>query len=162
MFNLEQSITDWRRQMLAVGVATPTPLEELESHLREDVAVLQRSGLDEAEAFHTAVQNFGPAQIIQTEFNKTPAPADSLNWKFLRVLFAGFTVIFPLLISYLACVSQNGVFADLTPAQKFSDVAAAGFFSLLAWIVRLGHQRFPALQTSRSRVSGIALVMRFV
>ena len=38
MFNLEQSIADWRRQMLAAGIKMPVPLEELESHLREDIA----------------------------------------------------------------------------------------------------------------------------
>jgi hypothetical protein len=37
MFNLEQAISEWRRQMIAVGIKTPVPLEELESHLREDV-----------------------------------------------------------------------------------------------------------------------------
>jgi len=31
MFNLEQSIADWRRQMIAGGIKTPVPLEELES-----------------------------------------------------------------------------------------------------------------------------------
>ena len=37
MFDLEQSIADWRRQMLAAGIKTPVPLEELESHLREEI-----------------------------------------------------------------------------------------------------------------------------
>jgi hypothetical protein len=36
MFNLEQSIAK-RRQMLAVGIKTPVPLDELESQLRDDV-----------------------------------------------------------------------------------------------------------------------------
>ena len=32
MFDLEQAIADWRRQMLAAGIKTPVPLEELKSH----------------------------------------------------------------------------------------------------------------------------------
>jgi hypothetical protein len=36
MFNLEQAIADWRQQMLAAGIKTPVPLEELENHLREE------------------------------------------------------------------------------------------------------------------------------
>lgn len=35
MFDLEQSIAEWRRQMLAAGIKTPVPLEDLEIHLRE-------------------------------------------------------------------------------------------------------------------------------
>jgi len=38
MFNLEPSIAEWRRQMLAAGVKTPVPLEELESHLRDELS----------------------------------------------------------------------------------------------------------------------------
>jgi hypothetical protein len=37
MFDLEQTISEWRRQMLSAGIKTPVPLEELEIHLREDV-----------------------------------------------------------------------------------------------------------------------------
>jgi hypothetical protein len=36
MFNLEQSIAEWRQQMLAAGIKTPATLNELESHLREE------------------------------------------------------------------------------------------------------------------------------
>jgi len=37
MFELEKSIADWRRQMLAAGIKSPLPLEELEIHLREEI-----------------------------------------------------------------------------------------------------------------------------
>jgi hypothetical protein len=37
MFELEQAITGWRRQMLAAGIKTPVPLEELEIHLRDEI-----------------------------------------------------------------------------------------------------------------------------
>ena len=37
MFNLEQSIAEWRKQMLAAGIKSPVPLEELEIHLREEI-----------------------------------------------------------------------------------------------------------------------------
>jgi hypothetical protein len=37
MFDLEQSIATWRRQMLDAGIKAPVPLEELESHLRDDI-----------------------------------------------------------------------------------------------------------------------------
>ena len=43
MFDLEQSIADLRRQMLAAGIKTPVPLEELEIHLREEIEQQSKS-----------------------------------------------------------------------------------------------------------------------
>ena len=37
--------------MLAAGIKTPVPLEELESHLREEIEQQTKLGLSEAEAF---------------------------------------------------------------------------------------------------------------
>ena len=73
MFDLEKSISDWRRQMLAAGIQTPVPLEELESHLREDVERQMRSGLSGRQAFESAVQQIGRAGALKNEFQKTNA-----------------------------------------------------------------------------------------
>ncbi|MFZ0827446.1 MAG: hypothetical protein WAO02_08475 [Verrucomicrobiia bacterium] len=70
MFNFEQSIAAWRRQMLAAGIQTPVPLEELESHLREDVDRQMRSGLGVQRAFEIAVQRLGQAGMLRDEFQK--------------------------------------------------------------------------------------------
>ena len=61
MFDLEKSIADWRRQMLAAGIKTPVPLEELESHLREDIERQMKSGLSAQQAFEIAVKKIGQA-----------------------------------------------------------------------------------------------------
>jgi len=71
MFNLEKSISEWRQEMLAAGIQTPAPLEELESHLREDVKHRVRSGLSEQQAFEAAVQQIGISHVLKTEFAKT-------------------------------------------------------------------------------------------
>ena len=70
MFNLKQTISEWRRQMLAAGIQTPVPLEELEIHLREEIEQHIRSGLNEAEAFQAAVEKIGQADQLQKEFKK--------------------------------------------------------------------------------------------
>jgi lysylphosphatidylglycerol synthetase-like protein (DUF2156 family) len=70
MFNLEQSIAEWRQQMLAAGIKTPVPLEELESHLREDVEQQMRSGFSEQEAFGSAIKKIGQPRLLKTEFQK--------------------------------------------------------------------------------------------
>ena len=70
MFNLEQSIADWRKQMLAAGIKSPVPVEELESHLRDYIASLIKSGLSEKRAFEAAAQQIGQANTLQREFKK--------------------------------------------------------------------------------------------
>jgi hypothetical protein len=70
MFDLEQAIADWRWQMLAAGIQTPVPLEELENHLREEIGRQAKSGVEEQHAFEIAVQQIGPREVLQTEFAK--------------------------------------------------------------------------------------------
>jgi hypothetical protein len=70
MFNLEQSIAEWREQMLAAGIQTPVPLEELENHLREEIEQQMKSELNESSAFREAVQKVGPPDSLQSEFKK--------------------------------------------------------------------------------------------
>jgi len=70
MFHLETAITEWRNQMLAAGIKSPVPLEELESHLREDIEQQARAGLNGRRAFEAAVQKIGRAGIVHREFSK--------------------------------------------------------------------------------------------
>ncbi len=70
MFNLNEEIAEWRRQMLAAGIKTPVPLNELESHLRDDVEQQMRSGSSAQHAFEAAVQGIGQAAVLECEFDK--------------------------------------------------------------------------------------------
>ena len=56
MFNLDEAIAEWRRKMDAGGVKAPVPLDELESHLREDLEQRMQSGANAEQAFEAAVQ----------------------------------------------------------------------------------------------------------
>jgi hypothetical protein len=70
MFDLEQSIADWRKQMLAAGIKTPVPLEELENHLREEIERQMQSGLNGQKAFEISIARIGEAALIKSEFKK--------------------------------------------------------------------------------------------
>jgi len=76
MFDLEKAIAGWREQMLAAGIKTPELLEELESHLREESGCQMKSGLNEPEAFRTAVEKIGQARALKTEFKKADISAE--------------------------------------------------------------------------------------
>ncbi len=73
MFNLEQSIADWRRQMLAAGIKTPVPLEELESHLRNEIERQMESGISGQRAVEEAIQQIGAPHALRSEFQKANA-----------------------------------------------------------------------------------------
>jgi hypothetical protein len=51
MFNLDQAIAEWRRQMRTAGIKSSRALEELESHLREEIQGQMQSGMDAPSAF---------------------------------------------------------------------------------------------------------------
>jgi hypothetical protein len=70
MFDLEPSITECRRRMLAAGLKTGRRLDELESHLREEISALKSAGASEAVAFEQAVARLGSPHSVYTEFNK--------------------------------------------------------------------------------------------
>ncbi|HTR42361.1 MAG TPA: permease prefix domain 1-containing protein [Pseudomonadales bacterium] len=96
MFNPEQSIAEWRRQMLAAGIKSPVPLEELESHLREEFDRLTKSGLAAPDAFEAAVQQIGNAVLLKKEFKKANAIS---TW--LERLMIGISLVFFALIVFL-------------------------------------------------------------
>ena len=70
MFDLDQAIANWRQQMLSAGIKTPVPLEELESHLREDVEERMCSGVTAQQAFETSARQIGQAKMLQPEFSR--------------------------------------------------------------------------------------------
>jgi leader peptidase (prepilin peptidase) / N-methyltransferase len=86
MPDIEPQIAEWRRQMLAAGIKSPVPLDELESHLREDIAGQIKSGLSEQEAFDTALMRIGQARTLKREFMKVAEPKQVLRRKLLWVL----------------------------------------------------------------------------
>jgi hypothetical protein len=79
MFDLETAIAEWRTLMLATGIKSPVPLEELEAHLREETTRQIKSGVIESEAFNSAAEKIGPASLLNTEFGKTRGPYGFLS-----------------------------------------------------------------------------------
>ena len=65
MFNFDQSIAEWRREMSGVG--DEESLDELESHMREEVDILMRAGIEAPEAFKLAKHRMGRARELGIE-----------------------------------------------------------------------------------------------
>ena len=149
MFDLEQSINEWRRQMLAAGVKTPAPLEELECHLREDVEQQAKAGLSEAEAFTGAVQKIGEAQAVKKEFEKVEETANVRLRKFMDIFVMGFATVFPLWMGH-GVYFKTGGFSQATASERNSALAAVALFALLLWGGRLGYRLLPAIRSKRT------------
>jgi hypothetical protein len=162
MFNLEQSISEWRKQLLAAGINSPVPLEELETHLREEIGQLMNSGQNEAEAFKMAVQEFGQAGLLQNEFKKTDrAEYERKAERMLRLAIA-FMSLFALSL-IVVLLFRAGNMYQCSSGQQISCLIAVAIFSLPVWCVPLTWRIFPVIRAKRTRdaigVSGGAFLV---
>ena len=153
MFDLEKSIADWRKQMLAAGLQTPVPLEELEIHLREEIERQKKFGRSETEAFETAVQNIGRAQAVQNEFGKVKAADEERRWKEGQI-WSG-AILGLLQLSLISAVLFN---SEMNFGQRMSGLAAMATSFLLVAGGRLSHRVFPVIRVRRTRTA-ISLVL---
>lgn len=70
MFDLNDSIRCWKSAFEQHEGCSTDDVQELESHLREEVAALERSGLSEQEAFMVGVSRLGNPGEVCNEYAK--------------------------------------------------------------------------------------------
>jgi len=93
MFNLASQIRSWREHLAGEGVYSPSDLDELEAHLREEMVILVGKGLSEQEALAVARMRVGDPKELAQEFAKVNAGLvfkRRLFWMGLGVLGMGF------------------------------------------------------------------------
>jgi hypothetical protein len=165
MFDLEQSIEEWRRQMLSAGIKTPVPLEELESHLRDDVEQQVRSGSSAQQAFEIAVGRIGQAKSLRMEFKKVGTMDKAQQRKRAGLMFAVILGLYSLVVAWI--LSKN----DLTLNERLSGFASlATMLASIFVIWRIVPRFFPVIanKTFQSAlgmiggISGIAWFFAFV
>jgi leader peptidase (prepilin peptidase) / N-methyltransferase len=81
MHNLEEKIVEWRKRMTAGGINSRAVLDELESHLRDEVEQQLRSGANEQKAFEAGVLRIGQAGRLKCEFAKVDETRQVLRQK---------------------------------------------------------------------------------
>jgi hypothetical protein len=87
MFDLEERIRHWRQAQAHALGGRAEVLDELESHLREEVQRLVAAGQTPAGAWETALARLGDPRQLAAEFGKVPAPG-ALRWLPARVVVA--------------------------------------------------------------------------
>ena len=129
MPDLEKFIANWRTQMLAAGIKTPVPLEELEIHLREEIAQLMKSGLSGQDAFEIAIRQIGQPKRLNNEFEKSER-------KYMKrtaiILLGVFDVLFgpAVFLPALAKYNREGV--------SDSDVVVSMMMGIIFTLVGVG------------------------
>jgi hypothetical protein len=96
MFNLEMAIAEWRKQMAAGGIKNGETLNELESHLRDEVERQRLAGRLDQQAFEVAAQGIGKSKELAPEFKKTKETDETKERKF-KLLFVGIVGVLYLL-----------------------------------------------------------------
>ena len=145
MFNLEQAITKWKQQMTAGGIKEPAVLDELESHLREEIERQTRAGANEERAFTVAAQKIGPANELKTEFRKNGSA--SLPEKLMlaiAVLVAAFG-IFLMSCAMILCYSGW--------MERLAGFAALGFILLTIFSWSRIIPRLPVIPNKYKRLT---------
>jgi hypothetical protein len=165
MFNLQQSIADWRQQMLAAGLQTPVPLEELEIHLREDVEQQMKSGINAQRAFGIAMGKIGQAPELKMEFKKVSTPMEMPEViKLAGVIFVAVALFCPLFM-FLPCLQAHEL-SLITRMLALAVYAITVATSVLSW--RYNHRFLPVIHNQPLRravgmvcYGGSLLWMRF-
>ena len=115
MFDLEESIAQWRRQMLVAGIKTKS-LDELESHLREEVEKQIKAGQKPKQAFEIAAEEIGRPAMLKAEFAKVAETWPV--WKKLRKLLGFNEIPSPALIDF-ATVGRRTLELAAVEARTF-------------------------------------------
>ena len=104
MFDLSQQITQWRQSLGQSESIVRSDLDELESHLRDQIDHLALSGLSAEEAFWVAQRRIGNTANLPDEFAKVNGSAifrRRLQWMLIGVL----TYLLILNLSSLASIA---------------------------------------------------------
>lgn len=120
-FNLNHGIQAWRENLGHSPAFRNENLYELETHLRDSIAALQRQGLSPEEAFLVAVNRTGKDAALEEEFgkiNQRTVWLDRVVW-----MLIGYQV-WSFISGLVSCVTRATVFYGL--AGTSHDFAAQG------------------------------------
>lgn len=150
MPDLEQLIADWRKHMLSAGIKTPVPLEELESHLRDDIAQQMSKGRSLREAFDTASQRIGQPSALKTEFAKVGQRMSDLEHKVTWIL-CGVLVLGDVLLG-LAVLLNMYPPVPLPLHERVLGATACFLFPVILWSWRFTYRYLPVIPSKGKRV----------
>jgi hypothetical protein len=173
-FDLNGAIRQWREKLAEAPAFRHENLNELESHLRDSIAVLQTRSLSGEEAFWVATRRVGPGSELEAEFGKVNGSAIWLD-RFLWMLIGYQAWAF--ISGFIGAISRNSLLLGLNgagydfkahgnviPATLFTLVQLAGLAGSLAicwWLFRRKGQQIGRWFGRRLHYRG-TLVLMFI
>ena len=139
MFNLEDGIKGWRRQLAESGITSAEILDELEGHLRDEVDAQMRSGKTPDNAFKSAVAQMGHSRELGTEFSKL---ADSAQ----RPKYLG---VFCFLATALIALNAQPLIEELAASASITRaIAFTGMLVIAAYLAALPfcYRKLPSIR----------------
>jgi hypothetical protein len=146
MFNLEEKIGAWRQQMAAGGVKTPAVLDELESHLREDIERQVKAGVDTVIAFEVAESRVGKCDLLKAEFAKIAGAKEGRLGKMIGSACCVFAGLYSMVFApHLFTIDE------LSPAQRIFGLTAVALtlLSIASW--RFSYKYLPVIRDRHTR-----------
>lgn len=146
MHNLENDISKWRQQLLAGGVNNTEVLDELESHLREDVEEQVRSGINQEAAFGAASRRIGKSELLEAEFAKVARSKQVRPVQVIGIACCVFGALYSILLA-----PHLFTIRELTPGQRILGLAAVALALLSTASWRFSYRYLPEIRSLRTR-----------
>lgn len=178
MFDIETSITNWRRNLLARESLRPEDVDELEDHLRQEIERLSsikssdNAALSVEEAFVIATRRLGRTEVIAEEFAKAdPGSAWRRRWIWMLCGYVGFGLAFNLIVTASSftifysreagALLRNVLVLAVIVLGLASVVAVARLVGRTGTTVRLRRLLARRLQTTSGILALMSLVIAF-
>ena len=118
MFDLNNSVLNWKNSLKSRDSFTTENIDELESHLNEQISDLNLAGLNDEEAFWVAQKRIGTIQSLDSEFTKI----NNLN-VLKKKIYWMLTGIAGVLLYVFTVTSAYYVFVSLCMVLNFDPVS---------------------------------------
>jgi hypothetical protein len=122
VFDLEQQIRQWRQAQAAALAGRAEVLDELESHLRDEVQRLVQTGQTPKHAWEAALRRLGEPRQLAAEFDKLP-PRGRASWLPARVVLSAEVVLVIALACMLGLALRHGKIRPLLASHVFAVTA---------------------------------------
>jgi cation transport ATPase len=152
MRDLNEKISEWRSRMAAGGIKSPAVLDELESHLREDVEREARAGWDEAAAFENAVNRIGRSDLLKAEFAKIKESKEKLMSRIIGIACCVFTSLYSLMLA-----PHLFLIHELSPMERILGMTAV-IITLVSLVgLKFSYKILPVIRNKRVRIWIVAM-----
>jgi hypothetical protein len=132
--------------MAAGGIRSAVVLDELESHLREDVEREVRAGWEEAAAFENAVKRMGRSDLLKVEFAKIKESKEKRMSRIIGIACCVFASLYSLLLA-----PHLFLIHELSPLERILGLTAVVVTLVSLVGLRFNYKLLPVIRNQRVR-----------